>query len=169
MFRNPIQRSPLDGFPRYIDYLTIMTQSKRQNAAQLWMEIAPQMMRRMRTHVIESSVGTLTMPQYRILANINRGLNSIGAIAEHHGVAQPSMSKMIGLMEERGLIKRETSSIDKRQSVLSLTEKGRELFLKVRGKARKRLSEKLEEISDEEVQRLSKSFEGIRQVLEKWK
>lgn len=158
----------LDWVLRYIDYLSTMSQSKRHAVSQLWMDLAPLMMRRMRAQVIKASVGSLTMPQYRILANINRGLNSIGEIAEHHGVAQPSMSKMIGLMEERGLITREKLASDKRLSVLSLTPKGRELFLKVRGRAQKRIAEKLQELQSEDLEILEKSFAGIRKVFKKW-
>ncbi len=138
------------------------------NVAKFWMEIAPQLMRRMRQNVIEASVGSLTLPQYRILANINRGLNSIGAIANHHGVAQPSMSKMINLMVDRGLIVRKTSALDKRQSVLTFSKQGQVLFYKVREKAQKKISQNLLELNDDDLQKLAKSFEQIRQVLEKW-
>lgn len=145
-----------------------MSQSKRQIVSQLWMDLAPAMMRRMRAQVIKASVGSLTMPQYRILANINRGLNSIGEIAEHHGVAQPSMSKMIHLMEARGLVLKNTLPADKRQSVLSMTAKGRELFLKVRGQAQKRLAEKLEQLSADDLEALEKSFSEMKKVFSKW-
>jgi len=144
-----------------------MNQLKRHAVSELWMELAPSLMRRMRAQVIQASVGTLTMPQYRILANINRGLNSIGAIAEHHGVAQPSMSKMISLMEEKGLILRKTLSSDKRQSVLSMTAKGKKIFLKVRGLAQARIAQKLENLSPEDLKALEKSFVEIKQVLQK--
>lgn len=145
-----------------------MSLSKRRAVSQLWMELAPMMMRRMRAQVIKASVGALTLPQYRILANINRGLDSIGAIAEHHGVAQPSMSKMISLMEKKGLILRKTLATDKRQSVLSMTAKGKKIFLEVRGRAQNRIAEKLEELSFEDLTQLEKSFAGIKQVFSNW-
>lgn len=145
-----------------------MSLSKRRAVSQLWMELAPMMMRRMRAQVIKASVGALTLPQYRILANINRGLDSIGAIAEHHGVAQPSMSKMISLMEKKGLILRKTLATDKRQSVLSMTAKGKKIFLEVRGRAQNRIAEKLEELSFEDLNQLEKSFAGIKQVFSNW-
>lgn len=144
-----------------------MNQIKRHAVSELWMELAPLMMRRMRAQVIQASVGKLTMPQYRILANINRGLNSIGAIAEHHGVAQPSMSKMISLMEERGLILRKTLPSDKRQFVLSMTAQGKKIFLKVRGQAQKRIAQKLETLSLEELASLERSFNEIKLVIQK--
>ena len=146
-----------------------MAQEKGNLVAKMWMDLTPLLMRRMRQNVIESSVSTLTMPQYRILANINRGLNSIGQIAEHHGVAQPSMSKMINLMVARGLIIRKTLSSDKRQSVLSLSKKGQQLFLKVRARAQSRFSDKLLELPVEDIRTLEDSFAQIKQVLEKWK
>ncbi len=146
-----------------------MAQNKTNLVAKMWMDLAPLLMRRMRQNVMESSVSTLTMPQYRILANINRGLNSIGAIAEHHGVAQPSMSKMINLMVKRGLIIRKTLATDKRQSVLSLSKKGEQLFFKVRALAQRRFSEKLLKLSTDDLRVLETSFAEIRQVLEKWK
>lgn len=144
-----------------------MNQIKRHAVSELWMELAPLMMRRMRAQVMQASVGQLTMPQYRILANINRGLNSIGAIAEHHGVAQPSMSKMISLMEERGLILRKTLPSDKRQFVLSMTAQGKKIFLKVRGQAQKRIAQKLETLSLEELASLERSFNEIKLVIQK--
>lgn len=145
-----------------------MSQIKRHVVSALWMDLAPMMMRRMRAQVIKASVGALTLPQYRILANINRGLDSIGAIAEHHGVAQPSMSKMIRLMEEKGLVLRRTLSSDKRQSVLSLTAQGRKIFLRVRRKAQKRIAQKMEQLSPEDIKTLEKSFVDIKQVFKKW-
>ena len=126
------------------------------------------MMRRMRAQVMKASVGTLTMPQYRILANINRGLNSIGDIAEHHGVAQPSMSKMISLMEKKGLIVRKTLASDKRQSVLSMTKKGKKIFFDVREQAQNKIAEKLEELSVQDLIQLENSLAGIKQVFKKW-
>lgn len=145
-----------------------MSRLKRRAVSQLWMEIAPMMMRRMRAQVMKASVGTLTMPQYRILANINRGLNSIGAIAEHHGVAQPSMSKMISLMEKKGLIVRKTLVSDKRQSVLSMTAKGKKIFLDVRGHAQEKLADKLSDLTLQDLAQLEKSFDGIKQVFKNW-
>lgn len=149
-----------------------MSQSKRQAVSELWMELAPVMMRRMRAQVIKASVETLTVPltvpQYRILAHINRGLDSIGAIAEHHGVTQPSMSKMIGLMESRGLIVRKTLSSDKRQSVLSMTAKGKKIFLKVRGQAQKNLAQKLLDLPEKDLHSLEKYFSGIKHIFKKW-
>jgi DNA-binding MarR family transcriptional regulator len=146
-----------------------MSPDKISFISQQWMDLAPQIMRRMRVHVIEAAVGTLTMPQYRILANINRGLNSVGAIATHHGITQPSMSKMINLMIERGLIERQPHSTDKRQSVLFLTVEGRRLFLKVRHKAQKKLSEKLRGLKQSDLAKLNKSFDDIGKVLKNWK
>lgn len=145
-----------------------MSLLKRRAVSELWMELAPLMMRRMRVQVIKASVGALTLPQYRILAHINRGLNSIGAIAEHHGVAQPSMSKMISLMEKKGLIVRKTLVSDKRQSVLSMTAKGKKIFLEVRGRTQTRIAEKLEELSVKDLIQLEKSFVGIKRVFKNW-
>lgn len=144
-----------------------MSTDRAALVAKKWMDLAPQMMRRIRVHVIESSVGSLTMPQYRIMANINRGLNSVGEIALHHGVTQPSMSKMINLMVERGLVERNIHPSDKRQSMLFLTGKGRTLFLKVKTKAEKKIAGQLKQLEQNDLILLEKSFLAIEQVLER--
>lgn len=57
----------------------------------------------------------MTVPQFRILAAIKRGLQYTSQIAEHQGVSQPTMFKMVNGSVKRGLVKRLSEKDDRRQ------------------------------------------------------
>ena len=45
----------------------------------------------------------LTIAQLRILAKLNQALFTVSEMAEWQGVSAPAMSKMVGILEKRGL------------------------------------------------------------------
>ncbi len=74
--------------------------------SELYTDIVPGAMRLLRQEMRLEASGVLTVPQFRILANINRGLDSINAISKLHGVSQPAMSRMVeGLVERASYAK----------------------------------------------------------------
>ncbi len=44
--------------------------------------------------------------QYRVLSNIHRGLNTVTEIAVHHGVSQPTTTKVITAMFQKSWLKK---------------------------------------------------------------
>lgn len=132
------------------------------------METAPVLMRKMRTHVMDATSGELTLTQYRILANIYRGINSITTIAERQSVAQPSMSKMIHIMMKRKLLKSSLHPEDRRQRILQLTKEGENLFLKIRKNAQNQMSLRLDDLDSKDLEILDRALLQIQKVLQKW-
>ncbi len=115
--------------------------------AQKLILLIPPLMHSMReeiSRVAKERESALTLPQYRILANVYRGLNQVGKIARHHGVSQPGMSKMVDLLVQKKFLEKKTESLDRRQSILSLTPMGEEEFLKVRSCVQKKMARQLE-------------------------
>src|ERR1041384_2204562 len=73
-------------------------------------------------------VGDLTFSQLSALTSIQlAGALTPRALADVERVQPPTMTKIVGKLEERGLVARTPHPTDGRQVILSATEKGREV------------------------------------------
>ena len=75
-----------------------------------------------------------------------------GELAEHEKVQPPSMTRVIAVLEERGLVRREPHATDRRQVVLTVTADGRELVERVRLRREAWLAQRLEDLTHQERQ-----------------
>ena len=73
-----------------------------------------------------------------------------GELAEHEKVQPPSMTRVIAVLEERGLVRRAPHPTDRRQVVLTVTAEGRDLVQRVRRRREAWLAQRLQELSPEE-------------------
>lgn len=82
-----------------------------------------------RLSAIYASRFNLDIPQWRILANLaSRGDVSAQDIARFTYSHKSTISRAVQDLEDRGLITRKISTVDKRSFTLSLTTAGRRLF-----------------------------------------
>ena len=88
-----------------------------------------------RMQVILGAQG-LTCSQFQVLRVLceagGEGL-ACGRIAERVVAREPDMTRLLDRMEKAGLIERRRSERDRRVVVASLTARGRELFMQLRG------------------------------------
>ena len=75
-----------------------------------------------------------------------------GELAEHEKVQPPSMTRVIAVLEERGLVKREPHATDRRQVVLTVTGDGRDVVQRVRRRREAWLAQRLQELTPDERQ-----------------
>jgi DNA-binding MarR family transcriptional regulator len=75
-----------------------------------------------------------------------------GELAEHEKVQPPSMTRVIAVLEERGLVRREPHATDRRQVILTVTPEGRDLVQRVRRRREAWLAQRLQELTPEERQ-----------------
>jgi DNA-binding MarR family transcriptional regulator len=75
-----------------------------------------------------------------------------GELAEHEKVQPPSMTRVIALLEERGLVRRQPHTTDRRQVILTVTDDGRDLVQRVRRRREAWLAQRLQELSPDERQ-----------------
>ena len=75
-----------------------------------------------------------------------------GELAEHEKVQPPSMTRVIAVLEERGLVKREPHATDRRQVVLTVTDEGRDVVQRVRRRREAWLAQRLQELAPEDRQ-----------------
>jgi len=65
---------------------------------------------------------SLTLTQLAALATLERhGPLTPGELAEHEKVQPPSMTRVLGVLEDRALVRREPHPTDRRQQVVTIT------------------------------------------------
>jgi DNA-binding MarR family transcriptional regulator len=77
-----------------------------------------------------------------------------GELAEHEKVQPPSMTRVIAVLEERGLVLRAPHATDRRQVVLTVTAEGKHLVQLVRRRREAWLAQRLQELTPEDRQTL---------------
>jgi DNA-binding MarR family transcriptional regulator len=75
-----------------------------------------------------------------------------GELAEHEKVQPPSMTRVIAVLEERGLVRRKPHATDRRQVILTVTAEGRDLVERVRRRREAWLAQRLQELTPDERQ-----------------
>jgi DNA-binding MarR family transcriptional regulator len=75
----------------------------------------------------------LTPSQMSALTSIDRhGPLTLGALAEREGVAPPSITRVVGKLEEAGLVERRADPADGRVTLVTATVAGRDLLARTR-------------------------------------
>ena len=93
------------------------------------LDIVPMIMGAIRTEMRSRRTADLTVPQFRSMLFIDRNPGcSLLAVAEHLGLTSPTVSKMVDKMVHNRLVKRESSSTDRRMIVLTLTPEGQPIL-----------------------------------------
>jgi DNA-binding MarR family transcriptional regulator len=101
--------------------------SEPEECAQEVLDVIPQVMRLIRAELREHREAELSVAQFRSLAFLGRQSGaSLSELAEHIGLALPSMSKLVEGLVERGLVTRQEDPADRRRVALCLTVAGDE-------------------------------------------
>lgn len=129
-------------------------------------DVIPRAMRSVRYEMRTAASPTLTVPQFRVIVNINRGCNHICQIAELLGISQPALSKIVRGLVEKGFIEKTKSLTDGRSLELSLTEEGKKTFIKVRSKASHSFNSKIEKMSNKQLEEFSKSLDCLMNFMD---
>jgi DNA-binding MarR family transcriptional regulator len=109
----------------------------------------------------------LTPSMLSAMANIEyRQPVTLGQLAEAERVTPPTMSKIVGRLEEARLVIRAADSEDKRIQRLSLSREGVKLIARNRSRKNAYLARKLRKLEPEEVAKLEAAVEVIEKILE---
>ena len=76
---------------------------------------------------------------------------TLGALAAHERVQPPSMTRIVGVLADRGLVSREQHETDGRQIVVAVTATGRDLLKEDRRRREAWLAQQLRGLSPEEL------------------
>lgn len=104
----------------------------------------------------EAEKMSLHRGQGRVLALLNKeGSLSIAEIVEHLDVRPSSGGELISKLEQNGFVSRKTSQDDKRVAIISMTNKGAEVFEKTDTNKEAYFVEMFSGLNEEEKERLS--------------
>jgi DNA-binding MarR family transcriptional regulator len=108
--------------------------------------------RRMRAQRLASGLEPgLSDTQLAALSALERhGMMTPGELAEHEKVQPPSMTRVVAVLEERGLVMRAPHSSDRRQVVLTATDQGKEVVRQSRRLREAWLAQRLRELTPQE-------------------
>lgn len=145
------------------------TRSKASTAADCahaLLEIVPEVMQAIRSHVRTQRGNDLSVLQLRALAFLDRHPGApLSAVADHVGLTLPSMSTQVSNLVERDLIARTTSAADRRYVALQLTARGAMLLATVRENARSSLAASVAHLSVAERAQIIDALQLLRTIL----
>ena len=139
--------------------------SLSQPLAKRILEVLPPLVHKVRTEARSAYKDKITLPRIRILASIHYGINTVGGIAELRGVAQPTISKMVESLAQRGMIRRVHDSEDKRQVTLELTKKGASTFMQAQQTIQTKLSHRFDGLTEVEKKKAVDCLDQLESLL----
>jgi DNA-binding MarR family transcriptional regulator len=127
-----------------------LTRSDAGLAASLRISIS-RLTRRLRAERAKGPEPDLSDTQLAALATLERrGAMTPGELAEHEKVQPPSMTRVVAVLEDRGLVTRASHPTDRRQVVLTATSHGQEVVQQSRLLREAWLAKRLRDLSPQE-------------------
>lgn len=112
-------------------------------------------------------VGDLTATQISALSSLHlAGALTPRELADAERVRPPTMTKIVGRLEERGLVQRTPHPTDRRQVILAPTPAGREMLAQFERARQEWLARRLATLTAEEREILRRAAEILRGVAE---
>ncbi len=128
--------------------------------------LLPQRTGRLGRVLWRSAHGSLPRGMANTLAALERGPSTVGRLAELEGVAQPTMTRTVGRLAAKGLVRRERAEGDGRVVVVALTDVGAAELAAVRDRYVAVLRERLAGLPDDRLEALLRASEAIESLLE---
>jgi DNA-binding MarR family transcriptional regulator len=111
------------------------------------------------------AVGDLTFSQLSALTSLQlAGALTPRELADTERVQPPTMTKIVGKLEERGLVVRTPHPTDRRQVILSATEQGRLVYAQFERARNEWLARQLVELTPDERDTLERAAQILQQV-----
>jgi DNA-binding MarR family transcriptional regulator len=110
-------------------------------------------------------IGDLTFSQLSALTSLQlAGALTPRELADVERVQPPTMTKIVGKLEERGLVARTPHPTDRRQVILAATEEGRLVYAQFEKARNEWLARQLAELTPEERDTLERAAAILHQV-----
>jgi DNA-binding MarR family transcriptional regulator len=139
--------------------------AERATAEQLAISLREAIMRLNRRLRQARAVGDLTFSQLSALTSLQlAGALTPRELADVERVQPPTMTKIVGKLEERGLVARTPHPTDRRQVILAATEEGRAVYAQFEKARNEWLALQLAELTEDERDTLERAAQILRQV-----
>ena len=130
------------------------------------MDVVPKAMQSIREDMRTGRGDRLTVPQFRLIAAIGRGICHNKELGDWLGVSEAAISRMVDHMVKDELVKKGSNKMDRRQTILTLTSEGQKLYNFIKSDALGRLKNKLEYLSEEDVELAIQGLKILQKNLE---
>ncbi|BAY34884.1 MarR family transcriptional regulator [Tolypothrix tenuis PCC 7101] len=131
------------------------------------METVPLLMRFIRADMRSHNAESLSIPQLRSLAFLNRNPGaSLSEVAEHLGVTCATASTTIERLVQRDLVQRTDHPQERRRIVLNLTESGKFLLLQSQATTRAHIADILDGLTPEQISQIEAGLTLLKNVFE---
>jgi DNA-binding MarR family transcriptional regulator len=115
----------------------------------------------------QQSEPDMSPSMHSAMANIEyRQPVTLGNLAKAERVTPPTMTKIVGRLEDAGLVTRVVDSADRRIQRVSLSRDGAKLIARNRSRKNAYLARKLRQLEPEEVSKLEEAVGVIEKILE---
>jgi DNA-binding MarR family transcriptional regulator len=139
--------------------------AERMTAEQLAMSLRESITRLNRRLRQARAVGDLTFSQLSALTSLQlAGALTPRELADVERVQPPTMTKIVGKLEEQGLVARTPHPTDRRQVILAATEQGRAVYAQFEKARNEWLALQLAELTPEERDTLERAAQILQQV-----
>lgn len=136
------------------------TRAHAESAARLRTAIA-----RLNRRLRQQTVGELTLSQQSALVAVEAaGRIRIGDLAAHEHVSAPTATRLVASLELDGLLQREVDDGDRRSTLISLAEPGRQALAELRRKRTAALAARLASLSAVDLDRLTEALPVLEQL-----
>jgi DNA-binding MarR family transcriptional regulator len=95
------------------------------------------------------------------------GPQPMNAIASFHGISKQQMTPIVEVLEKHGMVKRNVNPDNRREIIVSVTDKGIKLFKDIKEQALKAWMGKLDSFSDQEIEELIFHLHAINGFMKK--
>jgi len=110
-------------------------------------------------------VGDLTFSQLSALTSLQlAGAMTPRELADVERVQPPTMTKIVGKLEDLGLVARTPHPTDRRQVILAATEQGRTVYVQFETQRNEWLARQLAQLSPDERDTLERAAQILQQV-----
>jgi MarR family transcriptional regulator for hemolysin len=141
-----------------------MTVDLEESARQL-LEVVPLIMQDIRSEMRRRGSLDLSVPQFRVLAFVNRNEGtSLWEVARHMGLTPPSTSRLVDNLIERDLMTRRDHPDDRRRVRLTVTRHGRAILQKSTDETVSYLARKLSGVDADSREIVEKAVEALRTI-----
>jgi DNA-binding MarR family transcriptional regulator len=121
---------------------------------------------RLQRQLRRRAVGDLTLSQVSALVSLEQhGPLRAGDLAARESVSAPTMTRILAVLEEQGLVEREVDPSDRRASSVVLTPAGAKMLDSLRKERTAFLVERLGRLDDDERRRLADAVEVLEHLV----
>jgi DNA-binding MarR family transcriptional regulator len=111
------------------------------------LQAAMLLMRSVSAHLRQTATHPLAPAQLGTLLKIGAGPCTLSELARHQAVSLPTVSRSVDMLVRRGWVERTVDDTDRRQTLLGLTEQGRQKLADVKARAEQHIASKLSSMS----------------------